>query len=77
MTYREIKPGHLLKAFVKCYYTYEASSGAGFDDYVFGDGISLIEWADRHAKLITKTATWLSFEIRGENARAITEGKAP
>jgi AraC-like DNA-binding protein len=38
MTYREIKPGHLLKAFVKCYYIYEASSAARFDDYVFPSG---------------------------------------
>jgi AraC-like DNA-binding protein len=38
MTYREIKPCLLLKAFVKCYYIYEASSGAGFDDYVFPSG---------------------------------------
>jgi len=38
MTYREIKPGHFLRAFVKCYYIYEASSCAGFEDYVFPSG---------------------------------------
>lgn len=55
----------------------EAVAQLGFDDYVFGDGVSLIEWADRHTELIPKSATWLSFEIRGEHTRAITETKAP
>lgn len=52
----------------------EAVLRLGFDDYVFGDGISLIEWADRYPDLIPKEAKWLSFELRGENTRAIREG---
>jgi tRNA threonylcarbamoyladenosine biosynthesis protein TsaE len=47
----------------------------GFDDYVFGDGVSLIEWADRYPDLIPKEATWLSFELKGETSRVIREGK--
>jgi tRNA threonylcarbamoyladenosine biosynthesis protein TsaE len=47
----------------------------GFDDYVFDDGVSLIEWADRHSDLIPKEAKWLSFEVKGENTRVIREGK--
>jgi tRNA threonylcarbamoyladenosine biosynthesis protein TsaE len=47
----------------------------GFDDYVFGDGVSLIEWADRYSDLIPKEAKWLSFELAGENTRVIREGK--
>ena len=46
----------------------------GFDDYVFGDGVSLIEWADRHPDLIPGHAKWLSFELKDENTRVITEG---
>jgi tRNA threonylcarbamoyladenosine biosynthesis protein TsaE len=46
----------------------------GFDDYVFGDGVSLIEWADRYADLIPKKAKWLSFKLKGENTRVIREG---
>ena len=46
----------------------------GFDDYVFGDGVSLIEWADRHPDLIPSQAKWLSFELKDENTRVITEG---
>ena len=48
----------------------------GFDDYVFGDGVSLIEWADRYRDLVPSHAKWLSFEIRDENTRAIEEGEA-
>jgi tRNA threonylcarbamoyladenosine biosynthesis protein TsaE len=46
----------------------------GFDDYVFGNGVSLIEWADRHSDLIPSQAKWLSFEMTDENTRVITEG---
>ena len=46
----------------------------GFDDYVFGDGVSLIEWADRHSDLIPGHAKWLSFELKDENTRVINEG---
>lgn len=48
----------------------------GFDDYVFGDGVSLIEWADRFRDCIPDQAKWLSFEMRGDNIRAIQEEKA-
>jgi tRNA threonylcarbamoyladenosine biosynthesis protein TsaE len=48
----------------------------GFDDYVFGDGVSLIEWADRYSDLIPGHAKWLSFELKGENTRVIKEGVA-
>jgi tRNA threonylcarbamoyladenosine biosynthesis protein TsaE len=54
----------------------EALSRLGFDDYIFGDGVSLIEWADRYSSLIPNHAKWLSFELRDENTRVITEGAA-
>jgi tRNA threonylcarbamoyladenosine biosynthesis protein TsaE len=53
----------------------EAVLRLGFDEYVFGDGVSLIEWADRYPDLIPKEAKWLSFELKGENTRLIREGK--
>lgn len=52
----------------------DAVLGLGFDDYVFGDGVSLIEWADRYSNLIPREATWLSFALEGENIRVIREG---
>ena len=54
----------------------EAVLRLGFDDYVFGEGVSLIEWADRYSALIPKEAKWLSFEVKGENSRVIEEGEA-
>ena len=53
----------------------EAVLQLGFDEYVFGEGVSLIEWADRYADLIPSEAKWLSFELKGENSRVIREGK--
>ena len=53
----------------------EAVLRIGFDDYVFGDGVSLVEWADRYPDLIPPEARWLSFELKGENSRVIREGK--
>ena len=52
----------------------EAVLQLGFDDYVFGEGVSLIEWADRYPNLIPKEAKWLSFELKDENTRVISEG---
>ena len=44
----------------------------GLDDYFFGDGISVIEWADRFPEFIPGQARWILFEIKSENTRAIT-----
>jgi tRNA threonylcarbamoyladenosine biosynthesis protein TsaE len=52
----------------------EAVLRLGFDDYVFGEGVSVIEWADRYSDLIPKEAKWLSFELKDENTRVIGEG---
>ncbi len=53
----------------------DALGRLGFDDYLFDDGVSLIEWADRYADLVPNHATWLSFELKDPNTRAITERK--
>jgi tRNA threonylcarbamoyladenosine biosynthesis protein TsaE len=44
----------------------------GLEDYFFGDGVSVIEWADRFPEFIPEQAHWILFEIRSENQRAIT-----
>ena len=43
----------------------------GFDEIVFGDGVSVIEWADRFADAIPPRARWIKFEIVSENQRRI------
>jgi len=44
----------------------------GLDDYFFGDGISVIEWADRFPEFVPEQARWTFFEIKSETQRAIT-----
>ncbi len=44
----------------------------GLDDYFFGDGVSVIEWADRFPEFIPEQARWILFEIKSENQRVIT-----
>jgi len=44
----------------------------GLDDYFFGDGVSVIEWADRLPEFVPDQARWIRFEIKSENQRAIT-----
>ena len=43
----------------------------GLDDYLFGDGVCVIEWADRFPDLLPKNARWVSFEITSETERTI------
>jgi tRNA threonylcarbamoyladenosine biosynthesis protein TsaE len=43
----------------------------GFDETVFGDGVSVIEWADRFGDAIPLHAHWIRFEIASENQRKI------
>lgn len=38
MNYQEIKPSERLKRYVKCFYIYESSSNASFEDIVFPSG---------------------------------------
>jgi tRNA threonylcarbamoyladenosine biosynthesis protein TsaE len=50
----------------------ESVARLGLGDYLFGDGISVIEWADRFPEFIPAEARWILFEIKSENARAIS-----
>jgi len=50
----------------------ESVAQLGLDDYLFGDGISVIEWADRFPQSIPEQARWILFEIRSKNARMIS-----
>jgi tRNA threonylcarbamoyladenosine biosynthesis protein TsaE len=49
----------------------EAAARLGLDDYFFGEGLSVIEWADRFADLVPEQARWISFKIKSERRRAI------
>jgi tRNA threonylcarbamoyladenosine biosynthesis protein TsaE len=47
----------------------------GLDDYFFGDGVSVVEWADRFPDLIPPDAVWIFFEMKSETERAISTSK--
>jgi tRNA threonylcarbamoyladenosine biosynthesis protein TsaE len=49
----------------------EAVLAMGFDDYVQGDGVCLIEWADRFPQLLPPNVKRVEIAIRSENERAI------
>jgi tRNA threonylcarbamoyladenosine biosynthesis protein TsaE len=50
----------------------ESVAQLGLDDYFFGDGVSVIEWADRFPELIPEQARWILFEIKSESTRMIS-----
>ncbi len=50
----------------------ESAARLGLEDYFFGDGVSVIEWADRFPDLIPEHARWISFEMKSERQRIIT-----
>ena len=45
----------------------------GFDEYLYGDGVCLIEWADRFTQLLPERTRWISLEVRSESERVIRE----
>lgn len=47
----------------------------GLDDYFFGDGLSVIEWADRFPEVVPESARWIAFETKSETQRVITESE--
>jgi tRNA threonylcarbamoyladenosine biosynthesis protein TsaE len=50
----------------------ESAERLGLDEYFFGNGVSVIEWADRFPDLVPENARWISFETKSESQRAIT-----
>lgn len=50
----------------------ESAVRLGLEDYFSGDGVSVVEWADRFPELIPEQAHWISFEMKSEHQRIIT-----
>ena len=44
----------------------------GLEEYLFADGICVIEWADRFPDLLPEQTRWISFEMKSETQRRIT-----
>jgi tRNA threonylcarbamoyladenosine biosynthesis protein TsaE len=49
----------------------EAVLAMGFDDYLEGDGVCLIEWAERFPQLLPPNARRVEITIRGQHERGI------
>jgi tRNA threonylcarbamoyladenosine biosynthesis protein TsaE len=54
----------------------EAARRLGLEEYLYGNGVCLIEWADRFPELLPENTRWLTFRTTGENSRTI-EGIDP
>jgi tRNA threonylcarbamoyladenosine biosynthesis protein TsaE len=66
--------GGRLPAYHFDFYRLESAKAAlqiGLDDYFFGEGISIVEWADRFPDVIPESAQWISFEFKSETSRVI------
>ena len=50
----------------------QSAERLGLDEYFFGDGVAIVEWADKFSDLIPDSARWISFEAKSETQRAIT-----
>jgi tRNA threonylcarbamoyladenosine biosynthesis protein TsaE len=57
--------------------TREAALRLGLDDYFFGEGVAIVEWADRFPDLIPDGAQWISFELKSETSRVLKPGARP
>ena len=51
----------------------EAVIRLGFDDYIAGDGVCIIEWADRFRELLPKNSVWISIQVKSETERVIVK----
>jgi tRNA threonylcarbamoyladenosine biosynthesis protein TsaE len=49
----------------------QAAAAIALDDYFFGEGVSVVEWADRFPELIPANARWIRFEMSSPTERKI------
>lgn len=58
----------------------QSAERLGLDDYFCGDGVSVVEWADKFPEVIPPHARWISFELKSENERlieSVTQASSP
>lgn len=44
----------------------------GMEEYLYGEGVCIIEWPDRILSILPETTTWITLETAGKNQRRIT-----
>jgi tRNA threonylcarbamoyladenosine biosynthesis protein TsaE len=67
-------PGGRLPVYHFDFYRIESAEALvrlDFDDYVTGDGVCILEWADRFRELLPPTAIWISLAVKSESEREI------
>ncbi|HSJ01690.1 MAG TPA: tRNA (adenosine(37)-N6)-threonylcarbamoyltransferase complex ATPase subunit type 1 TsaE [Verrucomicrobium sp.] len=47
--------------------------GVGWDDYLSGEGIVIVEWADRFPELLPEGTRWFHFKLKEDGVREILE----
>jgi tRNA threonylcarbamoyladenosine biosynthesis protein TsaE len=55
----------------------QSAERLGLDEYFFGDGVSVVEWADKFPELIPPGARWILLEPKSETTRLITIREDP
>jgi tRNA threonylcarbamoyladenosine biosynthesis protein TsaE len=51
--------------------TEKEAEGLGLEEYVRGNGITAIEWADKISSLLPEELLWVKIHYTGKNARSI------
>lgn len=49
----------------------DAALGVGLDDYLYGDGVTVIEWAERVPGLIPPDRLWVTLSYMGPTKRSL------
>jgi tRNA threonylcarbamoyladenosine biosynthesis protein TsaE len=70
----EYRGGRLPLYHIDAYRVQDAREARGFglDDYLDGDGVTVIEWAERVRAALPSDVLWIEFEYLGENERRLT-----
>ena len=50
----------------------QSAERLGLEEYFFGDGICVVEWADKFRELIPPRSHWISFDAKSESERVIS-----
>jgi len=73
-------PGSDLAAFHFDFYRLNASQevlNIGWDDYLEGGGVVIVEWADKFPELMPAGTRWFRFEILSDDTRGVEELDGP
>ena len=57
--------------------SYDDFSDMGGEEYLYGDGICVIEWSEKILKELPKNTIFVDIQINGENIREITISNCP